>query len=109
MHLLGFGEGLTVSAVADDVVAREALGLIQFGRLQHPQADINDHIRSAFDGHSDECQTVAGGNCRRWLVGVAHILRAVVADQESCDPQGTGFNFWRELQLDQRALAATAR
>ena len=29
MYLLGFGEGLAIGAVADDVVAREALGLVQ--------------------------------------------------------------------------------
>ena len=42
MHLLGFGEWLAVGAVADDVVGRETLGLVQLGRLQHPQADIDD-------------------------------------------------------------------
>lgn len=33
MHLLGLGERLAVGAVADDVVGREALGLVQLGRL----------------------------------------------------------------------------
>lgn len=51
MHLLGFGEGLAVDAMADDVVGREALSLVQFGRLQHSQANIDDHIRRAFDGY----------------------------------------------------------
>ena len=65
MHLLSLGERLAVGAVADDVVAGEALGFVQLGRLQHPQADIDDHIRCAFDGHGDQCQAVAGGDGRR--------------------------------------------
>ena len=60
VHLLSFCEGLAVGAVADDVVTREALGLVQLGRLQHPQADVDDHIRRAFDRHSDQCQAVGG-------------------------------------------------
>ncbi len=62
MNLLCFGEWLAVGAVADDVVTREALGLVQLGRLQHPQADIDDYIRRAFDGHGDQCQAVGGGD-----------------------------------------------
>ena len=50
VQLLGFGDRFTIGFVADDVVRREALGLEQFCRLQHPQADIVDHIRRAFDG-----------------------------------------------------------
>ena len=41
VHLLCLSEGLAV-AVGDDVVACKALGLVQFGRLQHPQADVDD-------------------------------------------------------------------
>ena len=37
--------------MADDVVGREALSFVQFGRLQHLQAGIDDHIGRAFDGH----------------------------------------------------------
>ena len=92
MNLLGFGERLAIGAVADYVVAREALGLVQLGRLQHPQADVDDHIRRAFNGHSNQCQTVAGGDGRRWLIGSAYILSALVANQKGRDPQRTGFN-----------------
>ena len=92
MNLLGLCEWLAIGAVADDVVAREALGLVQLSRLQHPQADIDDHIRCAFDGHGDQCQAVTGGDGWCWLVGVAHILRAVIADQEGRNPQRTGLN-----------------
>ena len=97
MDLLGFGERLAVGAVTDDVVVWEALGLVQFGGLQHPQADIDDHIRRAFDGHGDQCQAVSSGDGRRWLIGTAHILSAVVADQKGRDPQRPCFNLWREL------------
>lgn len=84
MNLLGFGEGFAVCAMADDVVSREALGLVELSGLQHPQADIDDYIRRAFDCHRDECQAVAGGDGGCRLVGVTHILRTVVADQEGC-------------------------
>lgn len=56
MHLLDFGERLTVSAVADDVVAREALSFIQLCRFQHLQAVIDDHIRRALAGEVDQGQ-----------------------------------------------------
>ena len=92
VHLLGFCERFAVGAVADDVVAGEALGLVQLCWLQHPQADIDDHIRRTFDGHGDQCQAVTGGDGWCWLVGVAHILRAVIADQEGRNPQRTGLN-----------------
>ena len=36
MHLLGFGEGLAVGAVADDVVAQESMSLVEPSWLQHP-------------------------------------------------------------------------
>lgn len=75
MHLLGFGKGLAIGAVADDVVAREALGLVQLSRLQHPQADIDDYIRCAFDGHRDECQAVAGGDGGGRHTGIDHPRR----------------------------------
>ena len=81
MHLLCLSEGLAVGAVGDDVVAWKALGLVQFGRLQHPQADVDDHVRCTLYGHGDQCQAVAGGDGRCWLVGSAHILGAVLADQ----------------------------
>ena len=81
VHLLCLSEGLAVGAVGDDVVAWKALGLVQFGRLQHPQADVDDHVRCTLYGHGDQCQAVAGGDGRCWLVGVAHILGAVIADQ----------------------------
>ena len=84
VHLLGFCERFAVGAMADDVVAGEALGLVELSGLQHPQADIDDYIRRAFDCHRDECQAVAGGDGGCRLVGVTHILRAVVADQEGC-------------------------
>ncbi len=90
VHLLGFSERYAVGAMADDVVAREALGLVQLGRLQHPQADIDDHIRRAFDGYSDQCQVVAGGDSGGGRCNVACITGAVVADQEGCDPKCAG-------------------
>ena len=62
MHLLGFGEGLAVSAVADEVIGGESLSLVQLCRLKHPQADINDHIRCTFDRYGDQCQAVGGGD-----------------------------------------------
>ena len=62
VNLLGFGEWLAVGAVADDVAAREALGLVQLGRLQHPQENIDNYIQRAFDGHGDQCQAVGGGD-----------------------------------------------
>ena len=74
MHLLGLGEGFAVSTVADDVIAREPLDLVQLRRLQHPQADIYDHVRRAFDGDGDQCQAVALSNsgircCMLWNQG----------------------------------------
>ena len=62
MNLLCFCKGLPVGAVADDVVAREALGLVKLCRLQHSQADVDDHIWRAFDRHGDQCQAVGGGD-----------------------------------------------
>ena len=108
MHLLGFGEWLAVGAVADDVVGRETLGLVQLGRLQHPQADIDDHIRRAFNGHGDRCQAVTGGNSWCGRCNIACITGAVIAEQECHYTQCTGFNFRGQLKVNQRAFAATA-
>jgi len=109
VHLLGFCERLAIGAVADDVVAGEALGFVQLSRLQHPQADIGDHIRRAFDGHSDQCQAVTGGDGRGGRCNVSSITCAVVADQEGRNPKCACFSLRREAKLNQRALAATAR
>lgn len=48
MYLLSLGERLAVGTVADDVVGREALGLVQLGRLQHSQAGVDDHVGLPF-------------------------------------------------------------
>jgi len=94
VHLLGLGERLAVRAIADDVVGGEALGFVLFGRLQHPQADVDDHVRRAFDGAGYQAKPILGGDGWRWRVGGAHALGAVVADQECGDSQSTGFNLW---------------
>ena len=109
MHLLCLSEGLAVGAVVDGVVGREALGLVQFGRLQHPQAYIDDHIRRTLDDHSDQCQAVTDGDGRDGRCNVSSITFAVVADQEGRNPNCACFSHRREVKLNQRALAATAR
>ncbi|MNR48011.1 hypothetical protein D3C85_1671890 [compost metagenome] len=93
MDLLSLGEWLAVCAVADDVVGGKALGLVQLGRLQHPQADVDDHIRRALDRDCHQSQAILGRNGWCWLVCVAHVLCAVVADQEGRDAQRTFFVF----------------
>lgn len=72
MHLLGFSEGLAVDAMADDVVGREALSLVQFGRLQHSQANI---VLDANQGLADEAQPYRAGV-------VIHLLDVVGASEE---------------------------
>lgn len=48
---------------------------------------------------TEPCRSLSGdGWCRR--VGGAHVLRAVVADQECCQSQCTALSLWRQLQLD---------
>ena len=76
VHLLGFGEGLAVGAVADDVVPREALGFAKLSPLQHPYAGIYYHIRIAFDGHCDQCQ---GWWWWWWWWWSAQVLRAALS------------------------------
>ena len=75
MNLLGFGERFAIGTVADDMVAWETLGFVQLSRLQHPYADIDDHIWSAFDGHCDQCQGGGAGGRRRYCVSPYHWCR----------------------------------
>lgn len=56
MRLLGLGERLAIGAVTDDLDGREALSLARLGRFQHPQADIDDHLRRASHHRSDQGQ-----------------------------------------------------
>lgn len=93
VHLLSLGERLAVGAVADDVVGRKALGLVQLSRFQHPQANVDNHVGRALDHHGDHGEAVLGGDRRRGRVASADVLGAVVADQERRDPQGTRLMF----------------
>jgi len=49
----------TVGGAVDDVVGRKALRRVQLVRLEHAQADVDDHVRNAADVHGDECEAVA--------------------------------------------------
>lgn len=50
VHLLSRGERLAVGTVADDVVSREALCLVQFGRPKLAKADV---LGRTFQHHCD--------------------------------------------------------
>jgi hypothetical protein len=109
MDLVSLRERLAVCAVGDDVVRRKALRSVQLGRLQHSQSDIDDHVRRALNHHGDQAEAIFCGDRRRGLVAAAHVLGAVVADQESSNAQRTFFVLGRQLEADQRALASAAR
>lgn len=73
VHLLGFGERLAVGAVVDGVVGRKALGLVQLGRFQNPQADVDDHVRRAFHHHVEQGQRSLSW-CNSGVLGYALLI-----------------------------------
>lgn len=113
MDLLGFSERLAVGAVTDDVVARKALGFVPLSRLQHPQADIDNYIRRAFDGHRNgrvvhatkpglfTCQveaTVKGVPLPASTYGQVDEARAALLDfWAKCNRALENYPYWTEL------------
>lgn len=74
MHLLGLGERLAVGAVADDVVGREALSLVQLRGFQHPHADVDDHVGRALSHHRDQGPAVQGCDSATQMFQAAALL-----------------------------------
>ena len=81
MHLLGFCERFAVGAEADDVVAEEALGLVELSGLQHPQADIDD-----YNGVPLMVMVTSARRSRVVMVG-AGTTCSLIADVAVADPE----------------------
>ena len=108
MHLLGLSEWLAVGAVGDDVVGREALGLIQLGRFEHSKADVYDHVGRTLDHHGDQRQAILGRDRGCWLARAADVLGSVIADQERGYAQCAFLMLWGESERYGRAFTSAS-
>lgn len=108
MHLLGLSEWLAVGAVSDDIVVGKTLCLVQLGRLEHPQANVDDHVGSAPDHHGNQRQAIFGRDHGRWFARAADVLGSVIADQERGYAQCAFLMLWGESERYDRAFSSAS-
>lgn len=108
MHLLGLCESLAVGSVSDDIVVGKTLCLVQLGWLEHPQANVDDHVGRTLDHHGDQRQAILGRDGGRWFARAADVLGSVIADQERGDAQCAFLMTWGESERYGRAFTSTS-
>lgn len=81
MNLFDFGKLSAIGAPVDDVVGGKSQSIVQLGRLQHPQANVDDHVGCSLDRDGDQAQPKLSGDGWRWRVGGAHVLGAAFRDR----------------------------